>query len=117
MKKSIEIPHNCPVCGNVYSAGSISRIVTKGNSLVLHISCIHCGMASLGFVSHRNDEHVLTLGIPTDLELNEAHYFFSLDPISSDEVLDFWQENSGSSYSAMKSEIEKDKIRIHQKGR
>jgi hypothetical protein len=92
MRKSIEIPHNCPVCGNAYVAGSINQVVSRGNSLTLHITCINCGMASLGFVSSRGRENILTLGVPTDLSLEEAKHFFLLGPISIDETLDFWEK-------------------------
>ncbi len=83
----------CSICGKKYGKQSIKIVQNKKDAMLVHVSCGFCQSASLAVVNkgiHNNDS-VVTLGILTDLDYEEACSFLRREPISSDEVLDLYE--------------------------
>lgn len=80
----------CPVCNKKYRPVKMLVIEEDEKRTTLHLSCEHCGAATLVFAS-LGQLGVVTLGTLTDLEQSEARRVFQGEAVSSNTVLEVHQ--------------------------
>ena len=95
MMNNIELLLSCPICEKKYERGSIRLVLEKKDFSLLHIRCNFCGNSSLAVYSKQTQGSggIITMGIMTDLDYEEACQFSSKRPIAVDELLDFYKAN------------------------
>ncbi|MFO7807232.1 MAG: hypothetical protein R6V40_02290 [Candidatus Moraniibacteriota bacterium] len=92
--KELDALINCPVCGNKYQEKNARVVQAKRSAVLVHASCEHCLSSFLAVVSNKPEvEGMVTMGMLTDLNYNEAYYFLRAHPVTADEVLDLYEEN------------------------
>ncbi len=77
------IPQTCPVCDAPRKYLSYVPLVQKS---IVHITCKKCSGNVLAFLSH-NDIGTMSVGIVTDLSVDEAQKFMSSESVDFDDVL------------------------------
>ena len=77
------VPQTCPVCNAPRKYLSYVPLVQKS---IVHITCKKCSGNVLAFLS-QNDVGTMTVGIVTDLSVDEAQKFMSSESVDFDEVL------------------------------
>jgi hypothetical protein len=80
----------CSICGRKYGKQSIKVVQNKKDAMLVHVNCDFCRSASLAVINKglQDNDNIVTLGILTDLDYEEACSVLKRDPISFDEVLD-----------------------------
>lgn len=86
MPSSQKLLAHCPVCRSAYLPASIKLVGERGMTRVFHCSCLSCKHAVLAVILETPGA-VSTVGMVTDLELQDALRFKDLSPITADEVL------------------------------
>lgn len=86
----------CSICGKKYREKSIKIVQNKKEAMLVHVSCDFCHSSSLAVINKgmHGGENMVTLGILTDLDYQEACEFLRKEPISLDEVLDLYKHPS-----------------------
>ncbi|MFZ2803954.1 MAG: hypothetical protein WA001_01900 [Patescibacteria group bacterium] len=77
---------HCPVCHAAYPAGDVRLLGEKGTTRLFHCTCAACGNAVLAVVLE-NAGAVSSVGLVTDLEIQDALRFQDVPVISTDECL------------------------------
>jgi hypothetical protein len=77
---------NCPACNFRYQPGNSIILGEDENRTVLHLSCKNCETAVLVFVS-AGQVGIVSLGMLTDLDAEEAKRVFMKEAISADQVI------------------------------
>ncbi len=77
---------HCPVCRKAYSPAKIRLVGERGPTRVFHCSCASCKHAVLAVVLETPGA-VSSVGMVTDLELQDALRFKDAEAVSADEVL------------------------------
>ncbi len=88
----------CPVCNKKYEPVKALLLEEYEQQTVFHLTCDTCGVSTVVFVS-ASQWGVVSMGILTDLEEDEARNLFRNEAISSDQVIDvhnFLKEFKGS---------------------
>lgn len=80
----------CPVCNKKYEPAKMIVLDEDAKRTTLHLTCDDCGASTLVFVS-MGQFGVVSLGMLTDLEQNEARKVFQGEAISSDQVIEVHQ--------------------------
>ena len=84
---------NCSVCGKNYQTGNAKVVGNMNNSLVIHIHCGNCYSSTITIISRNSTgENMMTMGMLTDLNYQEAVESMKLRAIDADEVLDIIAE-------------------------
>jgi hypothetical protein len=81
----------CPVCGKSFQSARVLVVAEDAERTTLHIGCDDCQATSLVFVSN-GQWGVMSVGMLTDLVAEDAKTFFGKEPISSDQVLEVYQD-------------------------
>jgi hypothetical protein len=83
---------HCPACGRKSSQEELKVLGGGDGSVLIHLTCAKCWAASLA-VTSRDDHNnqVMTVGMLTDLNREEALDLLSKKALSVDEVLDLYQ--------------------------
>ena len=83
----------CSICGKKYGEKSIKIVQSKKDAILVHVNCNFCQSSSLAVINKgmQNNDSIVTLGILTDLDYEEACSVLKREPISSDEVLDLYE--------------------------
>ena len=83
----------CSICGKKYGNQSIKVVQNKKDAMLVHVNCDFCRSASLAVINKgvHNNDNIVSLGILTDLDYEEACNVLKRKPISSDEVLDLYE--------------------------
>ncbi len=83
----------CSICGKKYGKKSINIVQNKKDSMLVHVNCDFCRSSSLAVINKgiQNNDSIVTLGILTDLDYEEACNVLRKDPISFDDVLDIYE--------------------------
>lgn len=87
----LELLLNCPVCGKKYGHQSVRIVHGNHGAFLIHIGCQYCGSASLAVISRSKGENMIAVGMLTDLNYEEACVLLEQKPVSSDEILDLYQ--------------------------
>lgn len=77
---------HCPLCYTVYHASEIHQIGERGAIRVFHCTCSACGNAILAIVL-KNFGAMSSVGLVTDLEVQDALRLRNAENISSDECI------------------------------
>lgn len=77
----------CTVCNHKYEPTKALLLDDRGEYTVLHVTCASCGVATVVFVSV-GQLGVISMGVLTDLEGDEARSLLDKEVISSDDVLE-----------------------------
>jgi hypothetical protein len=80
----------CPVCNKKYKPAKMLVLDEDDKRTTLHMTCDGCGATSLVFVS-MGQFGVVSFGVLTDLEQEEARRVFQREAISSDQVIEVHQ--------------------------
>lgn len=93
MKKELETLLDCPVCKTRYEKGRTRIVSGKQNAILVHTNCQKCNTNSLAMLSRGGlvGEGMVTMGMITDLYYDEALQLLDQDPVSSDEVLEAYE--------------------------
>ena len=84
-------PHvlaHCPVCHVLYPLERVQMLHEHGASRVFHCSCASCGNAIMAVVME-TESGVSSMGMVTDLEVQDAVRFYDVLPISADDCVVF----------------------------
>ncbi len=85
---------HCPVCSNKYNAEQTSIIDTETSeradspAIIVHTDCENC-KSSVVFNVSMDGPEVFSVGMVTDLTLNDAQRFKELQNVTLDEIIDF----------------------------
>ena len=77
---------HCPLCHAAYLPAEIRLIGEKGSSRLFHCNCTACGYAVLAVILETPGS-VSSVGLVTDLEIQDALRFKDATPITADECL------------------------------
>ena len=92
MKNDLELLLQCPVCNKKYAQESTRVIGGRKGALLVHIKCHSCKSSSLAIISRQGGAgSMISVGMLTDLDYDEAREKLSQEPITVDEVLDVHQ--------------------------
>lgn len=80
----------CPLCNRKYHFSRALILDEEENRTTFHLTCDSCQASTLVFVS-MGQFGVVSLGMITDLDKNEARQLFKNDAISTDQVLEVHQ--------------------------
>ncbi len=84
---------NCLICGDEYKKGNMRVVARKGDAMLVHVNCKTCKNPTLGLITRSGSNSVVTMGLLTDLDYEEAVEMIDRGPITVDEVLDTYQTN------------------------
>ncbi|MBI5654797.1 hypothetical protein HZC53_04060 [Candidatus Uhrbacteria bacterium] len=77
---------HCPLCQEAYGTAGIKLVGERGQARLFHCTCTGCGQAVLAVVVETQGS-VSSVGLVTDLEIQDALRFAALSPVTSDECL------------------------------
>ncbi len=77
---------HCPLCHTAYDATRVRLLGEYGSTRLFHCSCQSCGQSVLAVVLESNGS-VSSVGLVTDLEIEDALRFTNADSVSSDECI------------------------------
>lgn len=77
---------HCPLCQTAYHAAAVRLLGEKGTTRLFHCTCERCGHAVLAVVLETSGS-VSSMGLVTDMEVQDAIRFQGLPPVSSDDCI------------------------------
>ena len=89
-KKNLDLALNCPACGSLIEESSANFINERETKTIFHTICKKCQTASLIFV-FQTEKGMMSVGMATDLNREEALGIFDLKAISADEVIEVYR--------------------------
>lgn len=88
----MERPHSerllahCPLCQAAYQSTEVRLLGERGVTRLFHCTCKQCGQAVLAVILETNGS-VSSVGLVTDLEIQDALRFTNVEAVSSDECI------------------------------
>lgn len=88
----MERPHSehllahCPLCQVAYQSAEVRLLGERGSTRLFHCTCRSCGQAVLAVILETNGS-VSSVGLVTDLEIQDALRFTNVPAVSSDECI------------------------------
>ena len=80
----------CPLCQTNYREERIRLVGGQGTTRLFHCTCEACGHSMLAVILEASG-FISSVGVLTDLKAQDALYFQSVVPLSSDECIHFHQ--------------------------
>ncbi len=77
---------HCPLCHAAYATSEIRQLGEKGPTRLFHCTCTDCGHAVLAVIMETSG-NISSVGLVTDLEIQDALRFAELPAVSSDECI------------------------------
>jgi hypothetical protein len=77
----------CPICSNQYSGKEVTILEESEKQSTFHLSCSGCGVALMVFIS-TGQFGIVSVGMITDLNTNEAKNFYKTESITADQVIE-----------------------------
>ena len=77
---------HCPLCQSAYRDTHIRLLSEKGAQRTFHCSCNACGHALMAVIVESAGT-ISSVGLVTDMELQDAVQFRDVEPISADECV------------------------------
>lgn len=96
MNHLVPLLTQCPLCQAAYDEKHVRLVGERGSTRLFHCSCQTCGHAMLALILETQGA-MSTVGLVTDLEVQDALRFCDKQPLSSDECLavhSFLQDHS-----------------------
>jgi len=88
IQEGLKLMAECPLCKHSYSEKEASVIEEKNSAHLVHITCPHCHHSILALVIV-SKVGMSSVGMVTDLGMNDVNRLKTLGPITEDELLDF----------------------------
>ena len=89
-RKNLDLMLNCSVCASALEERDIILIDEKETKTIFHTTCQKCLTSALIFLS-RAEKGMISVGMITDLNRNEARGMFNRKAISADEVIEVYR--------------------------
>lgn len=80
----------CPQCNRKYKFNKALVLNEEDDRTTFHLTCDNCQISTLVFVVS-GQYGIVSLGMVTDLDRNEAKFLFRNDAISADNVIEVHQ--------------------------
>lgn len=80
----------CPLCKAKYSNSQAFILNEASNMTIFHLTCSKCQSAMVAFITE-GKQGIVSLGMATDLTLQEARDVFKKDPVEKEEVLKIYK--------------------------
>jgi len=80
----------CSFCGSSFKQGDLTILEEHEQKTTFHMTCSGCAASAIVFLA-TNQTGVMSIGIATDLDKNEAKNKFSGNVISVDEIISVHQ--------------------------
>ncbi|MFH1078589.1 MAG: hypothetical protein V1745_04925 [Patescibacteria group bacterium] len=77
---------HCPLCQTAYGGAEVRLLGERGTTRLFHCSCRSCGHAMLAVILESQGS-VSSVGLVTDLEVQDAMRFRGAVPISADDCV------------------------------
>ncbi|MBU1349090.1 hypothetical protein KJ781_03405 [Patescibacteria group bacterium] len=77
---------HCPLCQTAYGDAEVRLLGERGSTRLFHCSCRSCGHAMLAVILESQGA-VSSVGLVTDLEVQDAMRFRGAAPISADDCV------------------------------
>lgn len=77
---------HCPLCQAAYGVAGIKLVGERGQTRLFHCTCAGCGQAILAVIVE-SQGGVSSVGLVTDLEMQDALRFATRPPVTSDDCL------------------------------
>lgn len=77
---------HCPLCQTAYHASAVRLLGEKGATRLFHCTCELCGHAVLAVVLETSGS-VSSIGLVTDMEVQDAIRFQGVSPVSPDDCI------------------------------
>jgi hypothetical protein len=77
---------HCPLCQAAYADAEVRLLGEKGSTRLFHCTCHACGHAMLAVILEQQGS-VSSVGLVTDLEVQDAMRFREMLPISPDDCV------------------------------
>jgi hypothetical protein len=81
-----KIMAHCPLCQAAYAESAVRLVGEKGPARLFHCTCTDCGHAVLAVVIEAAGG-ISSVGLVTDLEVQDAVRFANSLPVTSDECI------------------------------
>jgi len=81
---------HCPLCQAAYQASEVRLLGERGTSRLFHCTCGSCKHAVLAVVLEAAGS-VSSVGLVTDMEVQDALRFQNVRPVTTDECIAFHQ--------------------------
>jgi hypothetical protein len=85
-RHSPQLLAHCPLCQTAYQQTAVRLLGEKGTTRLFHCTCGRCGHAVLAVVLESSGA-VSSMGVVTDMEVQDAIRFQGRPPVSSDECI------------------------------
>jgi hypothetical protein len=91
IQNSLKLIKQCPVCNTKYLLDKIEVVADESDGYLLHFSCHNCFNALLAKIAPL-PFGVIGSATLTDLEANEVLKFLNAGAVSTDDVLEVYQQ-------------------------
>lgn len=88
IQEGLKMMAQCPLCKKSYSEKEAKVVEEKNSAHLVHITCPHCYHSVLALVVV-NQLGMSSVGMITDLNIEDVSRLKKFDPISEDELLNF----------------------------
>ncbi len=89
LPEGLRLMRQCPLCRKDYQEKALSLIEEREGASLVHITCTNCDNAVLAVVMV-SPLGMSSMGIVTDLSIDDVAHFRGRDIFSQDDVLDFY---------------------------
>lgn len=85
---NLEFLSRCSFCDGEFGSDAVSVLEESHLRTILHATCPKCHTSAIFLMSANQTTGIVTLGMMTDLDRQEAANKFAKKPVSIDEVID-----------------------------
>ncbi len=89
IQEGLKMMAECPLCKQAYSEQKAKVIEEKNSAHLVHITCPHCLHSILALIIV-SKVGMSSVGMVTDLNVNDVRRLKRLGPITEDELLNFY---------------------------
>lgn len=89
-----DVLSQCAVCRNAFSQEDVTVLEEGENRNTFHVSCFKCKSAAIIFLSS-NQSGIVSLGMATDLNSQEAGEMIGRSALDSEDVLNAYRAITG----------------------
>lgn len=85
-REALKLIQRCPICSATYDGKRVKVFAQQDNATMVHITCPKCAsyfVAMIVVAGHG----LSTMGLVTDLSYQDTTRLFSLEPVTTDEVI------------------------------
>lgn len=86
-QEALKFINKCPVCGSNYKTEQAKVFAENNTANLVHINCIECNGNFIALIITLN-QAISTVGMMSDLTLNDARTIGYYEPIGVDELIE-----------------------------